>query len=242
MASLKKLLALSLTPAYWPALLKRVAPTVEHRKHLARHKFATVLDVGANKGQFAYFAATQWPRADLQCFEPLPQPASQLKNLLGNRITLHECALGAQAGSADMHVASRTDSSSLLALGETQKEMFQMDEVGRHTVPVQRLDTVISQPVHRPSLLKIDVQGFEYETLEGAAGILSDIDVVYVEASFVELYKGQRLADDVINLLQAHGFTLTATHNEQRDAQGRRVQADLLFEQTHTSDQHSDNQ
>lgn len=229
MASLAKLVALALHPGSWPALAKRIAPTIEHRTALGAFDFKTVIDVGANKGQFGYFATMQWPDADIHCFEPLPGPGSRLTDLLKDRVTLHTCALGSQDGTADMHVASREDSSSLLALGSAQKSMFEMDEVGTHTVDVKRLDQLIMPPLRRPTLLKIDVQGFEYEVLEGSAALLPHVDAVFVEASYIELYEGQKLADSVIALLATQGFTLSAAHNEQHDTKGTLVQADLLF-------------
>ena len=128
-----------------------------------------------------------------------------------------------------MHLASRADSSSLLPLGSAQKQLFDMDEAGQLTVAVRRLDAVIdTADLPRPALLKIDVQGFEYETLKGAAGLLSAIDTVYVEASFVELYAGQKLAEDVAGLLEAHGFVEAGRFNISQK-KGRDVQADLLF-------------
>lgn len=230
MASLTKLVALVSCPAYWPALLQGVAPTVEHREALKDFDFKTVIDVGANKGQFAFFAATQWPQADLHCFEPQPGPRATIDRLLGARATLHACALGAAEGIADLHLASRADSSSLLPLGHAQKKFFNMEEVGTLRVPVRRLDKVIATP-RRPALLKIDVQGFEYEVLEGAKDLLSQIDAVYAEASFIELYEGQRIANDVETLLRGDGYRLEGCYNQTFDAGGSAVQVDMLFMQ-----------
>lgn len=133
-----------------------------------------------------------------------------------------------------MHVASREDSSSLLPLAPKQKRLFNMAEAGRFAVPVRRLDAVFDTPPAAPILLKIDVQGFEYEVLQGAEGLKEWIGWVYVEASFVELYEGQRLADAIAELLHGWGFTLTGEYNLTRDDRGARVQADLLFERTPT--------
>ena len=229
MAEIRKLLAIAMRPQYWPALLRKVAPTVEHQVALSRFQFATVIDVGANKGQFAYFASRQWPNAVLHCFEPLSGPRRKLQALLGTRAEYHACALGAQAGVAEMHVASREDSSSLLPLAERQKQLFKMDEVGRIEVPVKRLDDVVASKLARPALLKIDVQGFEHEVLEGASATLAQVDVVYIEASFAELYSGQKLAPDIASFLVAAGFRQAGSYNEARDDAGKLVQADLLF-------------
>ena len=53
----------ALQPAYWPALARAVVPTIEHGPALASVEPATVIDVGANKGQFSRFVASRWPNA-----------------------------------------------------------------------------------------------------------------------------------------------------------------------------------
>ena len=80
----------------------------------------------------------------------------------------------------------------------------------------------------RPSLLKIDVQGFELEVLKGATGLLPEIDAVSVEASDVELYEGQALLGEIERFLDEAGFRVDGRFNEQLH-QGQRVQADWLF-------------
>ncbi|MEA3641086.1 MAG: FkbM family methyltransferase [Lamprobacter sp.] len=225
---LRKYLKLLQRPACWPALLQGVAATLEHDSALGREHFATVIDVGANKGQFATYARLRWPQARLICFEPLPAPRAKLARATRGQAEIQACALGAAPGEGELHLASRADSSSLLALGERQKTLFGMNETGVLRVPIQRLDACIRPPLARPSLLKIDVQGFELEVLKGATGLLPEIDVVYVEASDVELYQGQALHAEIERFLTAAGFRVKGCFNEQFD-QGQRVQADWLF-------------
>ena len=225
---LTKYLTLIQHPRYWRALRHGVAATVEHAVALGRDTFATVIDVGANKGQFAVYARTRWPRARLICFEPLPAPRAKLARVTQGRAEIHDCALGAAPGEGQMHLATREDSSSLLALGTRQKAIFGMEEQGQLRVPIQRLDACLTTPLARPSLLKIDVQGFELEVLKGATGLLPEIDAVYVEASDVELYEGQALLGEIERFLVDAGFRVDGRFNEQLH-QGQRVQADWLF-------------
>lgn len=230
MRRIRKALSALAVRAYWPTLARGVVPGVEHGPAFDGHDFATVLDVGANKGQFAAFARRRWPHARLICFEPLPGPRGRLVSVLGADAEVHSVALGNREGEADMHLASREDSSSLLPLGDAQKLLFSMNEERIVSVPVRRLDTVIrGDRLTRPALLKIDVQGFEFETLQGAASVLGSIDAVYVECSFLELYAGQKLAADVAELLRGFGLIETGRFNLCRLGE-EDVQADLLFE------------
>ena len=102
--------------------------------------------------------------------------------------------------------------------------------MGSEQVSVKRLDEVLrAVDVMRPALLKIDVQGYELPALKGCGALLRLIDYVYVEVSFMTLYLGQALADEVVQYLFAQGFSISAVNNPTYDATGRCVQADFLF-------------
>jgi FkbM family methyltransferase len=218
-------------PAYWKGLIRAVVPTIDHQEAFVGLEFASVVDVGANVGQFSLFASHRWPDAIIHAFEPIPDQAARFAAVHGSRVTLHRCALGESATSLPIHIASRKDSSSLLPLGQRQKAMFNMDEVNQIEVPVERLDAVLKpSDLPQPSLLKIDVQGFEFEVLRGAGEFLRHFSHVYVEVSFTELYEGQKLYSDVKALLLKSGLTLLRKHNIAQDEVGALVQADLLFE------------
>jgi hypothetical protein len=115
-----------------------------------------------------------------------------------------------------------------LALGARQKSIFGMDEAGVIRVPIRRLDACVLAPLQLPSLLKIDVQGFELEVLKGATVLLPELDAVYVEASDVALYEGQALNAEIERFLVDSGFRVDGHFNAQFH-QGQRIQADWLF-------------
>jgi hypothetical protein len=97
-------------------------------------------------------------------------------------------------------------------------------------VPVGPLSEFVRvDELKRPAMLKLDVQGFEYEALMGCQSLLPHFQWVYCECSFIELYSGQKLASDVIALLASQGFSLDDIHNPAYSSAGRCIQADLLF-------------
>jgi FkbM family methyltransferase len=194
--------------------------------------FRTVVDVGANRGQFTLFCRDEFLQATVISFEPLPAAAAKFRRVFSgdDKVKLYETALGATAGESLMRITADDDASSLLAVGAVQTDLFGTREVSQRIVPVRRLDQILSpEQIAAPALLKIDVQGFEVEVLRGAEGLLSAFEVVYVEASFRELYVGQALVDEVIALLHTAGFTLSGVYNQAVDRDGRPVQADFLF-------------
>ena len=105
-----------------------------------------------------------------------------------------------------------------------------MQEAVRVAVEVHRLDDVLQRAdIAAPALLKLDVQGYELQALRGCETLLDAFAWVYCECSFVELYEGQVLADEVIAWLRAHGFALLGAYNMAFDHAARAVQADFLF-------------
>ena len=229
-----KLAAILKSPYYRTRLLRhRVAAGVEHARILSGLDCRTVVDIGANRGQFALVARRCLPRARVLSFEPLPAAAAKFRAVFADddRVTLHEAAIGPVRGNATLHISRRDDSSSLLPITATQVALFPgTAEVATATVRVAPLREFILVPdILPPALLKLDVQGFELEALRGCEEMLGQFAFVYAECSFVELYAGQAMAHEVIAWLRERGFRLRGVHNTEDDRGGRAIQADFLF-------------
>lgn len=214
-------------------LVHRVAATIEHSEIPFSEDFATVIDVGAHRGQFALFALDHFPRASLYCFEPLPASYATLQQITARypRARAFECALGRERGSSELHVSRLSDSSSLLPIAPRYTAAFPgTDEVATAWASVERLDDVIEvESLTLPCLVKLDVQGGELDALRGAVGTLSRTSELLVECSFIEFYRGQALASEVISFLHRAAFDLVGVFGLKRDRAGRCLQADMLF-------------
>ncbi len=64
------------------------------------------------------------------------------------------------------------------------------------------------QGIHQIHLLHLDVQGAEHKVLEGAAGFIQNILIIWMEVAYVELYDQQPLRNDTINYMENKGFLL----------------------------------
>lgn len=233
---LRKLAALATDLFYLRRFLRyRVAPAIEHVSLLRYLPFDFVVDVGANRGQFSLVCRRINPAAKIVAFEPLPAPARIYRALFADdpNIRLCEAALGTIKGRMPMHVSARDDSSSLLPIAQAQNDNYPgTGEVGIHEVAVTTLpDALLPAEMGRRNLLKIDVQGFELEVLRSAEPLLPRFSWVYVECSYIPLYEGQALAEEIVAYLRDRGFTLSGRFNPSYTrADGRLLQADLLFE------------
>lgn len=216
---------------YWRHAVSGLAPSWEH-EHLQDLNVDFVIDVGANRGQFTLLMHRLFPLARIVGFEPIPSAAAVYRRFAPNKAELHGVALADSAGTRQLNICQADHSSSLRPIGGLQRELFSGTEiVETMEVEVRRLDSVI-QPdsIGDAALLKIDVQGSEFETLQGCGELLGRFRYVYVECSFAELYEGQALAGNVIKLLHSADFELLRVANAQNDPNDLCVQADFLFE------------
>lgn len=210
----------------------KVLAGAEHRKVLA-DDLRTVVDIGANRGQFA-LATRRWaPKAQIISFEPLNAPAAIFRRVFSgdDHVVLHQAAIGPESVRREMHISARDDSSSLLPISSLQTTVFPgTEQVAVTEVRMAPLDEFISlSDLQAPAMLKLDVQGFEFDALTGCESLLKHFDWVYCECSFVELYSGQKLAWEIIDWLSARGFCLMGMFNPAYDHCGQAVQADFLF-------------
>lgn len=229
----RKLGVILATPGYRAALRHGVAAATEHHRSPRIPTPASVLDVGANRGQFALVARHRFPSAALFCFEPLPEPRERLKRILRGTsdAQIFPYALGQESATATFHVTTDDDSSSILPTTSIQRSMSPGSALDYDTqVEVRRLDEVLDiQRLPRPIFMKIDVQGTELDVLRGAEALAEIIDDILVECSFMELYEGQALAADVVDFLNGWGMRMSGVHNVVATPDGHSAQADLHF-------------
>jgi FkbM family methyltransferase len=187
-----------------------------------------VIDVGANEGQFLVVAAALFPRARHVAFEPHPEMARRLRERFPG-VETHACACGAQPGTAPLHLSKFAPASSLLRSTATQVELYPGTETERTVdIPVVTLDS-FAQLGAVPSLLKLDVQGYELAVLQGATALLARVQIVVCEVSLKTFYDGQAQLEDLVALLRGHGLMLVDVAEPLRAPSGEIAYFDLAF-------------
>jgi FkbM family methyltransferase len=221
---------------YWRAFSLQVFPACGHEALLSQVKPLTVLDIGANRGQFALVARHCCPEARIYAFEPIHDAQMVFRKVFDDdrRVQLFPIALGSQGGESILHMSKREDSSSLLPIGHAQEQHFPGTyEVAQLEIKVQRLDEALCpQELQAPVLCKIDVQGYELEVIRGMGAMLQHIQWIILEASWQELYIGQPLFDDALREMHQRGFRLRRIYDPEMKRDGELVQANCLFENT----------
>lgn len=204
---------------------------------LESRRVDAVLDIGANRGQFATGLRKRGYSGRIVSFEPLSEPFSELRNN-ASKDPLWDCwqyALGDVDGTISVNVAGNSaESSSVLPMLKSHQDVFPAaNYVGSEEVPIHRLDSVAAE-ILRPEdriFLKIDVQGFEKHVLAGAQSTVSDRCIgMQLELSFLPLYEGGMLIREALDLAYSTGFTLTGMMPCFIDIRnGRMLQADGIF-------------
>ena len=192
-----------------------------------------IVDIGANRGQFALVARHYFPKARIISFEPLPIPALKYSNIFmaDERAEINTVGIGPIRKIESIHISASDDSSSFLSITVMQRKMFPgTEEIGTMDVQIAPLsDFLNADKIEQPAMLKLDVQGYELEALKGCQKLLKCFDWIYVECSFIELYENQSLAHDVIAWLQQFGFRVMGIYNIYYDNAGKSIQADIMF-------------
>jgi FkbM family methyltransferase len=205
-----------------------------HLKWLLDLNIRTVLDIGANVGQFAGDVSRLMPQARLYSFEPLPDCYQELVRSGAGRahFTAFNVALGEAPGEVVMHRNEYSPSSSILPMADLHKNNFTFAVDSKpETIRVARLDDFASElELEQPLLIKVDVQGFEDKVIRGGRAVFGMASVVICELSMQNLYEGQPLFHDVYQLLTGMNFQYRGNLDQMHSPlDGRVLQADGIF-------------
>lgn len=208
-----------------------------NRQWLRNAGIKTVMDVGANVGDFALLAREIFPDAAIHSFEPLPDCFDKMKNVLPGdpKFFAHNIAVGSSESELDFYRSFHSPSSSFLKMSKEHMEAFPQSAEGQSREPIKvKLNTLDNLTrdlgLQEKIFLKIDVQGFEMEALAGAAELLKRTYVVLIEMSFVKLYENLPLFHDVYSKMYEHGFRFHGSLAQMlHPVTGEVVQVDAIF-------------
>jgi FkbM family methyltransferase len=194
----------------------------------------TVVDIGANTGQFAALVTTLLPKARVFSFEPIPEcHAALVSRMRGHsRFKSFNVGLGEEDGSLQFQKNEFTASSSFLPLAKAHRDAFPFaSKTQSIDVQVRRLDSFENDlTIDGKLLVKIDTQGYELPVIKGGTHVLKKADMVIVEMSFDTLYQGQALFGDIYKSLSDLRLRLSGIHGVTHDpVTGKCLQCDGIF-------------
>jgi FkbM family methyltransferase len=197
-------------PVGFDAIRRWSIPSMDYvKKHMASDPEACFLDVGAHHGLYS-LAANCWTSGEgiIFAFEPHPDTVAILKeNLERNgcdRVTVVEKAVGAVCATMSLY-GEAASTTTLLASASAHYGHRSSTQV-----EVTTLDEFCSKNKLTPTIIKIDVEGFEFEVLKGAATILSAVRdrIKIICEMHTFLWQNPEFDLEVMNYLKTYGLTV----------------------------------
>jgi FkbM family methyltransferase len=204
-------------------------------------KINTILDVGANKGQFAVKIVNNGFEGSIISFEPLSSAHKKLLNIAKNFknnnkvnwIIEERVAIGNKNKKTIINISENSESSSILKILPKHTNLKpESITAGQEPVTMKKMDDYFDLVVNykSPYLLKIDTQGYEMEVLKGSRNLLNIVNFLLIEVSLIELYEGQKLLKDVLDFLSKKKFKIWSVDRVMGDKKtGQVYQLDIFF-------------
>ncbi len=190
-----------------------------HRKlhlHLRAQNFDGVIDGGANVGEFAQIVRAALPSADLVCVEPNKACAAALREQ-GYRVV--EAALWCEPTTLTLTQPTAASTSGTVMPGDATKALSPEQQ---WEVTAMRLDSL--EVSGSRILVKLDLQGAEFQALEGMGDLWTRCAGLLLEVSIGAGGTYERMRA----LLGERGYREVSTTNELM-GDGRVIEADKLW-------------
>lgn len=160
------------------------------KKQIGSLSSPTILDVGANQGDFVGICLKINPSGKIYAFEPHPRNYEVLVHRyqnIDNVIAIHS-AMGGETGSIELFDYEEKDGSSHASVYKDVIEQIHHTKAVSHNVSMTTVDQfVYENQISRIDLLKIDTEGHELSILKGATNSLQQGIIQTIQFEFNEM-------------------------------------------------------
>lgn len=156
------------------------------QKYLQKKDIKTIFDVGANEGQFAELSRRLNPKAEIYSFEPHPINFSILENKAKvSNLNAFNVGLGKEDGILELFDYKSHNGSQHASLSKSVITYLHGEEAIANQVKIITIDDFcIEHKIEQIDLLKIDVEGFEFDVLSGAKRMLDQSRIKHIQFEF----------------------------------------------------------
>ncbi|MBL4617408.1 MAG: FkbM family methyltransferase [Robiginitomaculum sp.] len=176
----------------------------------------SVLDIGANQGQFAKSLRKRGYAGEIHSFEPVADSFKVLQQYSSSDANwyVYNIALGDECAFKDIHVSKASDLSSFLPASNFGSKRFaSMAETHTETVEISTVDMFLSENDElfkdKKIFLKMDTQGFDVRVFNGARDSWPAIAGLLSELSFQKIYKGIPTYLEALSVYEQAGYKIT---------------------------------
>lgn len=182
-----------------------------------------IYDIGASDGSWTRFARTIWPKSRYVCFEPLEERRAPLEKLRRE-----------DPGAIELQFVGLGDEEAMLSLGVSEtlwESSFAYAGKSARSVKVRRLDNMFEEKlIPRPTMMKLDIQGFERRALRGAGKLIEGVEVILMECNFFSFCDEMVTLDQTIDFMSKLNFVpYEFLDFMRRPLDGAMGQCDIVF-------------
>jgi FkbM family methyltransferase len=184
-------------------------------KRILKQELSIIIDAGANVGSVSNELNYWFPNAEIFAFEPVKDTYHLLLNNTAGKNHIHPLndALGAANEKITIAIGSENTINSL-------KVDVPINHPNCEEVNVVRLDDFLANlNLDKVDILKIDVEGFEFEVLDGCGKL--EIDCIYLEVGYDHEPTKVYFAE-VDNYMEKKGYKLSGIYEIVRNMYDKR--------------------
>jgi len=210
-------------PFFYMALIEKIFNPIStfHHKRISRYlkelDIEKIIDIGAHKGEFLEKMLKIEKVNSFYAFEPQKNIFNELSEKFSKnkKVTLYNFAMDKEITNKKLKINKLSMTSSLAEINEKSlylkiknfltfsKSNFE-DE---YEIQTNTVDKIFEKISLQKTLLKIDVEGFEKNVIEGSKMKLKEIPFILLENQFGNHYKNNDF-EDIIKLLLEQNFKI----------------------------------
>ena len=192
-----------------------------HHKRISRHlkelNIEKIIDVGAHKGEFLEKMLKIEKINSFYAFEPQKNIFNELSEKFSKnkKVTLYNFAMDKEITNKKLKINKLSMTSSLAEINEKSlylkiKNFLTFSKsnfVDEYEIQTNTVDKIFENISLQKALLKIDVEGFEMNVIEGSQMKLKEIPFILLENQFGNHYKNNNFKN-IINILSKQNFEI----------------------------------